>query len=545
MDQYHEKETTAPRPATSKLSDERRTRREFLGTVARGAVVAGAGVGLSAYGWSEAAWAQERSLSGQKKAGPKRGGTLNVGLTGGASSDTLNPLNPLLNIDFARVNQLFEPLIAFTPEAGYQLWLAEEVTPNRDATSWTIRVRDGITFHNGKTLSADDVIYTLQQIRNPKNVYGGASQIASLDIAGIKRLDRRTVSIPCSTPFSTFDQVLPCYYFPVVPVGFDEKKPVGTGPFVYKSFTPGVSSEFIRNNNYWVGGKPYLDRVVISDYSDEVSQLDSLQSGAADAIGLLSAVSVATARSSGQVVISKGGGWTPFTMRVDQPPFNDVRVRQAMRYAIDRRQMLELVFEGYGTVGNDLFAIWDTSYDHGLPQRPYDPERAKSLLKAAGRSDLSTVLVTSSIAQGTVNAAEVLAQQVKKSGISVSLQRVTPTSFYGPNYLKWTFAQDYWYYNPYVPQVGAATVPVAPTNETHFDDPRYNSLYAQALATVDLAKRTEIIHEMQTIEYDSGGYIIPYFPPVIDAYAKNVRGTESSKIGVPMNNYDLKQLWFD
>jgi peptide/nickel transport system substrate-binding protein len=115
--------------------------------------------------------------------------------------------------------------------------------------------------------------------------------------------------------------------------------------------------------------------------------------------------------------------------------------------------------------------------------------------------------------------------------------------FYGTNYLKWQFAQDYWFYNFYLPQVSLATLPTAPFNETHWDNAQYNSLYSQAIATVDDALRTEMAHEMQQIEYDEGGYIIPFFPPVIDGYGTNVGGIVPSKIGLSLNAYDFKGVW--
>ena len=147
------------------------------------------------------------------------------------------------------------------------------------------------------------------------------------------------------------------------------------------------------------------------------------------------------------------------------------------------------------------------------------------------------------IAQGTVLAAQVFAQQASAAGVSVSVDDVTVNEFYGTNYLKWPFAQDYWFYNFYLPQVSLATLPSAPFNETHWKNPRYNSLYAQATATTDASLSTELAHEMQLIEYNEGGYIIPFFPPVIDGFATNVGGLAPSKIGLSLNAYDFKGVW--
>ena len=234
---------------------------------------------------------------------------------------------------------------------------------------------------------------------------------------------------------------------------------------------------------------------------------------------------------------------TPFTMRVDAAPFTDVRVRQAFRLAVDRPKMLETVFGGHGTVGNDIFSIWDPAYDHDIPQRSYDPEQAKSLLKAAGHENLNIELVTGDIAQGVVNMAQVYAQQAQAAGINVTLRQISVTEYYGPNYLKWVFAQDYFYYGPYLVLVQQATLPTSPFNETHFDNPQYISLFNQALATLDTSKRTEIAHEMQMIDYNEGGYIIPFFPAVIDGYAPNVNGIVESKTGSSFNTWDFEHMW--
>ena len=130
--------------------------------------------------------------------------------------------------------------------------------------------------------------------------------------------------------------------------------------------------------------------------------------------------------------------------------------------------------------------------------------------------------------------------RARPPGSTPSCDQVTVTEFYGPNYLKWVFAQDYWYYSPYFPQVNQATLPGSPFNETHFDNPKYISLYDQALATLDVSMRTEIAHEMQMIDYNEGGYIIPFFPAVIDGYAPNVNGIVESKTGLVVQQLGLR-----
>lgn len=522
----------------------RSTRREYLKSMAVGGVALGAGGLIAACGGSSSATSTGGS-SGATGGSPKRGGTLRVGFNGGGSGDTLNPLAPVANVDYARVNNLFDPLALIDGTGKPELYLAQEVIPNRDATVWDIRLRSGVTFHNGKPLTAEDLMFTLALTLNPKAPGEGASALGALDVKGMKKLDRHTVRVPFTRPMATLVEVLATSIAPyVVPVGFNAKQPVGTGPFKYESFTAGQQSTFLRNPDYWKTGMPYVDRIVMTDYSDETAQTNALVSNQADVIASLSTDVKAQIQSAGQkLLISEGAGFNPFTMRTDQAPFNDVRVRQAMRLLVDREQMRNIVFGGQGLLGNDVFGIYASEYDHGIAQRQRDVAQAKSLLKAAGREGLTVELVTADLAQGVVKCAQALAQQALDAGVKIKLRQVTSAEFFGPNYLKWVFSQDYWDYNFYFPQVADSTIPGAPFSETHFDNPRYTQLYRQATATLDQAKRTEIAHEMQMIDYNEGGYIIPFFIPVIDGYRSNVGGVKGGKSGQSFNDWDFKSMW--
>jgi len=522
------------------------SRRRFLAGSTAALATLGAGGLLAACGSAAPSTTTTSSTATSVAAArPRRGGTLRAALSGGSSSDTLDAQQGINNVDFARLLQLYNPLVAYTPDVVPEFALAEEITPNATATVWTVRLRRGVLFHNGKELTADDVVFSIDRIM--RNNYPGASMLVGLLTNEIKKLDPYTVQLPFAAPYSSLIDAMAGYeyYLNIVPVGYDPTHPIGTGPFMYKSFTPGLQSTFVRNPNYWQSPEPYLDEVVITDYPDETTQINALEGGSADVINLLSASASTSVKSDGYgVLISPGGGFTPFTMRVDVAPFNDVNVRQALRYIAGRHEMMDVVFGGHGLLGNDIFSIYDPEYDHKIPQRHEDYDHAKFLLKKAGQEHLTVELVTADIAQGTVGVAQVLAQQASQAGVTINLNKVTVTEFYGTNYLKWPFAQDYWYYSAYLPQVGQAFLPSSPFNETHFDDPHYTALYKEAVSTLDRGKQTEIAHEMQRIDWTHGGYIIPYFPPVIDGYSPKVQGLVPSKTGLSLGGYAFKRLWF-
>lgn len=528
------------------------SRRTFLRQAAGGAAVVGAGGLLAACGSSSKPSSTNTSGSPSPSTSgaagtPKKGGTLTLASTGGGSSDTLDGNNCVENLDFARAPQLYDTLIEVDQNNNLYPHLAEEVTSNADATMWTIRVRKGVEFHNGKTLTIDDVLFTFNRIIS--NKFSAASGLQFMDLKNAKKLDAYTVQIPMTQGYSILEWALVGNgEISIVPVGYNPKSPVGTGPFKYKSFTPGQQSTFTRNANYFLTGKPYLDEVVIVDYSDEASQVNALLSGQATCADQLSINSVNTVKSGNKVANVWGGpGWVPFTMRLDQAPFSDPNVRMALRLAVDRPQLQKVVYGGYGFLGNDIFGITDPLYDHSIPQRVYDPEKAKSLLKKSGHEGLTVQLVTSDIKTGAIESATVFKQQAAAAGITINLNTVTSTTFFGPNYLKWTFAQDWWSGYPYLRQAGYSMVPGAPWDETHWDTSsyasKYISLYKEALKTPDPSKQGPIVHEMMQMDYDYGGYIIPAFNPIIVGQSPSMQGVVSQKSGDPWIEYRFRDYW--
>jgi len=518
-------------------------RRQFLrGAVATGAL-AGAGGLLSACS-SGGPGSSGASASPSAAGAPRRGGDLKVGLTGGSGTDTLDPHKGLTYLDTARAQALYQPLLQLDTKAQAEFVLAEEISPHGSTSEWVIRLRPGITFHDGKPLTADDVIFTLRRIITGKLT--GSTPLGPIDVKGLKALDQHTVRVPMTSPYGSFlDQLAYWYYLYIVPVGFDPKKPNGTGPFKYKSFTPGQRSVFVRNGSYWRSGLPYVDTLTVIDFSDSASLQNALTTGVIHGAGALEGPQITALKSTPGVrtVVSHTGAITPFTMRVDQAPFNDVRVRQAMRLLVDRPQLIRSALNGYAAVGADVSSPYDPDYDSSL-HRQQDIAQAKHLLKKAGQENLTVQLVTSPVATGTVAMATVLEQQAKAAGVTINLKTVDPTTFFGANYLQWTFSQDFYNYSPYLAQVAQSLLPTSPFNETHWHLPKYVALNKQANATANPATRKQIEHEMQLIDFNEGGYIIPAFIDALDAYSTKITGYSAARVGQPLSDFDFEHYWF-
>lgn len=473
---------------------------------------------------------------------PQRGGSLTLGASGGASSDTIDPHNALTNTDFARLALLYDPLVKADHTGKLEYRLAKSMTYDSKSKTWTITLRPGITTHGGKKFTADDVLWNFKRIID--NKFPGGGPLGPVDLAESKAVNATTLKLVYKSPFTILPDVLiglPYYY--MVPRTWTPKNPDGTGPFSFDTFEPGVRSTSKRFANYWDNGKPYLNEVTVLNLADETTQLNALNSGQVDAIDFLSAQSVKQAQSgSNKVVISQTGGWAPITMRVDKAPFNDVRVRSAFKLIADRDQINKVVYGGYGTIGNDVFGIYDSSFKK-LPQRKQDIAQAKKLLAEAGQSNLKITLITNDVVPAQRAVAQLFAQQAKAAGVDITVKFETASTFFAGGYLTATFAQDYWFTVPYLANAAGATTPNAPFNATHNTSAEYGDLYNKAVAEPDPATRAAYAQQMQKMDYDEGGNIIPVFYPIIDATSSKVNGVSKDVSGFPMGNWDFQDIW--
>ncbi|MCT1834938.1 MAG: ABC transporter substrate-binding protein [Micrococcales bacterium] len=498
----------------------------------------GAGLVLSGCGGTEASVLEAGDT-------PVEGGTLRVGITGGGASDTVDAHVPLGTGDAARMFNLYDTLFAY--DADYQVVpsLAESAEPNETGDQWTVTLREGVRFHDGRPLTSADVRFTFERIMNPEDPKSGSSKLATLE--SVEEVDERTVRFVLGSPDAVLTDALAQYVMGIVPQDYDPADPIGTGPFRLTDFEPGGTTQLTAFDDYWQG-RPHLDEVLLMNFDDEDALMNSLLSSQVDVIAQvpLPLVHVISEDPRIQVITSETGNWVPFTMRTDMAPFDDPRVREAFKLVIDREQMIEVAFAGQGRVGNDMYSPFDSAYPQDLPQRERDIERAKQLLSEAGHPDgLSVELVTAPIQAGAVEAATVFVEQAADAGIEVSLRRVDATTFFGSGYLEFPFAQSFYYTRNFLPQAADTSLPDSPYNETHWDQPEFTQLVAQARETLDDADRDELIRQAMQLHHDEGGNIIFGFFDVADAYQRYVGGGASDRSGMPIASFRFRNLWIE
>ena len=522
------------RPAEAQPeSGEGATRSEFLrGALGAGAVI-GAGGLLAACGGGgssgTSSGAGTAASTGSPAAGRLgQGGSLRIGLATGSSADSLSPWVSFSNGDAARQFAMYDSLTQIRgskEKLEPTNMLIEELTPNKDGSVWTIRLKSDVEFHNGKTLDVDDFIFTTNMITNPKTGAFNIGRFILFDVKNAKKLDKLTLRLPLVTPVAIMPELLGAGSVAnIAPVGFDPKKPVGTGPFKLKSFTPGRETVFERFENYW-GDKAKVDELHLVALPDETARVNALLSGQIDVLDSVPFAQLNTLKANKDLNVSSlpAGNFFPIAMRVDLPPFDDVRVRQAMRLSVDRKQVIQTAYLGQASQGNDLFGFSDPVLDPSLV-RNQDLEQAKSLLKQAGKEGVTVTLTAAPVGAGAIESVQVVAQNAKAAGFNVKLRQVDAGTYFGPNYLKWPFSIDTWPGLTYLVLITTNDGPNSHVNLTHFDNARFNKLFTQTIAELDPNKRADMAHELQKIEFNEGGNIIPAFPNYTAAYSKKVGG---------------------
>jgi peptide/nickel transport system substrate-binding protein len=512
------------------------TRRELLKRAGAGAVV------LGTYGKLAAS---AKALTTSKAI--KRGGRLRVAFVGGGPTETLDPNRGSAIIEIGMATVMYEKLFdRRNPKGVVEPVLAESMEPNKNGDVWTLRLKPGIEWHNGKPLTVDDVMYTFRRILNPKNALAGINVISFIDAKQMKKLDSRTLRLTFHAPFADPEAAFTTRFLPIIQNGFtDFRHPVGTGPFKLKSFTPGKGSLFTANKSYW-GGAPYLDELQYTDIPDPTARVNALLSGQIDAMEALPGAQVETLKKNASVRVlqSPNGGHSKLCFRVTDAPFSDVRVRQALRLLCNRPQTIQNGVFGLGVIGNDLVCRFDPDYAHEIPQRQYDPQQAKSLLKAAGHENLQVTLESSSAAVGMLEAAQIFAQTAQAGGVTVKVNNNPADTYFSKIWGNVPFFQDEWGMYSLHDQLALNYVSTGLYNGFKWSDPKVDGLFKQAQRTLDETKRRDLYVELQREMWDAGPDIVWGSPSVLDGLRANVKGLVPSAAR-PLGYFKFERVWLE
>ena len=537
--------TSGPDPRVARVDEQRISRTDFLkgaaGVVGVSSLLAACGGASGGGGGSSTASSTTTTAAG----GIHKGGTLRLGYVGAGTAETLNPNLGVTPIDQSRIQQLYDPLTILKPDLSTAPGLALEWTPNKDATEWEVKLRPGVTFHNGKPLTSQDVIYSIRLMSKPTSA--ALPFVSGINLNELKAVNATTLRIPLKFPDASLQSNFVYYNTWIVQDGEKNfSNPVGTGPFKFESFTPGQQSLFSKNANYWMTGEPYVDAIKIVSISDDSARLNALLSGQIDAMAQLPYAQAKAHQATGDIVVlvAQAPQALVFYFDVTKPPFSDNRVRTAMKLIANRPQLVSDAISGFGAVGNDIIGKGLPLYNTSLPQRVQDIGQAKSLLKAAGHPNLQVTLKTSQIIPGFVESATLYAQQATAAGVKVALQQIPPDSYFNPSlqYLKLAFGQSQWPVFSLKFFYLQALAANAPYNETHWHNPAWNTLLFKAIGELDQSKAQSAWNQVQQIQYEQGGYMCWTNADYVDGVSKKVQALKPNPGGI-LGNHDFRTVW--
>ncbi|TIO06761.1 ABC transporter substrate-binding protein [Mesorhizobium sp.] len=511
------------------------SRRDFLGRAAA--------LGVSA--------ALASTLAGKAFAQtPMKGGTIKAGLQGGESTNSLDPALNLSQVTFSFCKQWGEFLVRLKPDGGVENLIAEEIGASSDAKTWTIKVRDGIEFHNGKTVTAEDIAATIERHADEKSKSGALGILKNIKAV---KASGKEVIVALGDADADFPYLMADYHLVIQPNGGkdDPNAGISAGPYKVTVNQPGVRHGGERFANYWRGDKAgHADQIEIIVINDATARLSALQGGQVHMINRVEPKVVDLVKRIAGVTFENvaGRGYYPFNMFCDTAPFDNNDLRMALKLAMDRDELLEKILRGYGSVGNDFpineaYPLFSTD----IEQRKFDPEKAAALYKKSGHSG-SILLRTSDVAfPGAVDAAQLYQQSCAKAGIKIEIKREPGDGYWSEVWNKQPFSLSYWGGRATQDQMySTGYVSTADWNDTRFKRPEFDKMLFTARAELDQAKRKAIYHDMAMLMRDEGGLIVPFFNQFIDAAASNkISGYVKNPNGEMMDGYALNECWLN
>ncbi|ALU91154.1 ABC-type dipeptide transporter, periplasmic peptide-binding protein [Herbaspirillum rubrisubalbicans M1] len=511
------------------------TRRDMMRTLMAGSLLTLGSTSLMAV--SSSAMAQT----------PKRGGKLRMATQTSSTADTLDPAKAAHATDYTRVNLFYNGLTKLDSKLGPQMVLAEELLTT-DAITWTVKLRKDVIFHDGKPFTPADVVYSLMRHKDP--AVASKVKVVADQIESVKATGPNEVQIKLAGANADLPVILSTAQFLIIRDGTTEfRTPNGTGAFKCKEFTPGVRTIGVRNENYWKSGMPYLDEVEVFGIPDEAARVNALLSGDVHWINDVNARSTERVRTSAgyTVIETRTGLYTDLVIRQDVAPGNSMDFTLGMKYLMDREQIKNAAFRGYAVTANDQ-PIDPTNrfYFPGLPQRPYDPDKAKFHLQKAGVLGSTIPLVASAAATGSVDIAVLMQQSAQKIGLKLDVKRVPPDGYWSNQWMK--VPLGFGNINPR-PSADILFTQLfksdAQWNESGWKNAQFDQLLVAARGETDFNKRKQMYADMQTLVHEKCGIGIPVFIINLEGVNTKVKGITPVPLGAFMNYTCAEYVWLD
>ncbi len=448
---------------------------------------------------------------------PQRGGNYRVGWHDGNTTDKLDPGTTegvfMIQLNHTMRNYLTE--ITPTNEIGPDI--SESWSASDDASVWTFKLREGVTFHNGKEFKASDARDSLNYHRNADNA--SAAKPLLDDVKDIKADGDYTLVVEMNGGNADLPYIMSDYHLVMMPSdgegNVDKESGVGTGPYKIDHFEPGVRCELTRNDNYFKSDRAWFDAVDAITLNDGNARQSAIITGEVDAISEVDLKTVGLLARRPGIVIDEvaSGAHCTIPMFCDVAPFDNVDVRLALKYGIDRGAIIDKILRGHGTIGNDHPIAPSLPFWADLEQREYDPDKSKFHLKKAGMENLKVELSSADAAfSGAVDMAVLFSESAKSGGMDISIKREPNDGYWSNVWLVKPFVVVGWGARP-TPDVmfTLAYKDDAPWNESHWKNPRFNELLLQAKGELDHDKRAAMYREMQQLCRDDGGTVVPFF----------------------------------
>ncbi|MCP4194790.1 MAG: ABC transporter substrate-binding protein [Planctomycetaceae bacterium] len=511
----------------------RMSRREFL--------VRAAALGITA---ATASTLLDRSAYA---ATPKRGGEVMVAMQESSQVESYDPTKMVMGTDAQRSYQVYNRLTNLDRKMNVVPNLAVEWEGAKDATEWTFKLRRGVEFHNGKTLTVKDIIYSLGE--HIKKDSKSPSKALLSSIVDMKADGDDVLKIFLRSGNVDFPVILGHdYHTSVVPEGWKDGDPVvGTGPYKLVKFKPGLQSIVVRNENYFKSDVAWVDTFITQGITDAIARSNGLRGGAIDIAPVALSIAAMLDKDPNVIVHSSPSGqhflWA---MMVDRPPTNDLNVRLAMKHCVDRQSLVDKLLRGHGKIANDFPVNPEISmYCKEIPQHDYDPDKARFYWKKTGLSGIE--VVTSNAAGDFGNdATSLLAEGAKAAGIKIKIKRVPADSYWDDIWMKVPFMASNWNSRPTADLILTLIYQSeAAWNETQWKNKRFDELLVLGRKTTDRAKRYEIYCEACTLLHDDGGAFIPFFYDFVEATRKRIQGYRGSPAFDLGAGWMYEEIWVD